>query len=174
VFEPCEKFIPYDEEASSSHLTNVQYPTESSNGSKFLDTHKIGEFDFTQQCAPSPDIFATTFIRGLDEHALLNIDSMGLTYDKALSLPGQVTSSLICDWTDPLTQAFCDEGYPQNFDTADHSQNLELESSSDLQSPVDDFLLAAPSITVAQRWTKVFRTKVISVCIWFSILKVIS
>lgn len=182
AFEHWEDVIPYDEEAShvggSSHLTDVHYPasspqTESSNGSKFLASHKIGGFDYTQQCASSPDIISTIYsvgdTSGLDEYALHNIDSMGLRYDQALSFPGQVTSSLICD-ADPMTQAFCDEDHLQFFDTAIHSQNLELESSSDLQSAVDDFLSAARSTAVAQmRWTKVF-----SVFKWFSIRKVVS
>jgi len=80
-----------------------------------------------------------------------------------------MTSSLICD-TDPMTQAFCDEDHLQFFDTANHSQNLELEASSDLQSAVNDFLSAARSTAVAQmRWTKVF-----SVFKWFSIRKVVN
>ncbi|XP_062168781.1 calmodulin-binding protein 60 A isoform X2 [Alnus glutinosa] len=184
AFEHWEEVIPYDEEASlvggSSHLTDVHYPassprTESSNGSKFLASHKIGGFDYTQQCASSPDIISTIYsvggTSGLDEYALHNIDSMGLRYDQALSFPGQVTSSLICD-TDPMTQAFCDEDHLQFFDTANHSQNLELEASSDLQSAVDDFLSAARSTAVAlaqTRWTKVF-----SVFKWFSIRKVVN
>jgi hypothetical protein len=178
VFEHREKAISYDEEATlvggSSHVTNAHYPTQSSNGSKFLASHKIGEFDYTQQFAPSPPyIFAPIYqdyhVRGLDEYALHNIDSMGLRYDQALSFPGQVTSSLSGDRIDPITQAFCDEDYLQYFDTANYSQNLELESSSDLQSAVDDFLAAARSVAVAQmRWTKVF-----SVYKWFSIRKVL-
>jgi len=76
---------------SSSHLTDVHYPassprTESSNGSKFLASHKIGGFDYTQQCASSPDIISTIYsvggTSGLDEYALHNIDSMGLRYDQ--------------------------------------------------------------------------------------------
>jgi hypothetical protein len=173
--------MSYDEEASladgASHLTDVHYPassprTESSNGSKFLASHKAGGFDYTQ-CASSPDLISTIYSvagsSGLDDYALHNIDSMGLRYDPPLSFPGQVPSSLICD-TDPMTQAFCDEDHLQFFDTAIHSQNLELESSSDLQSAVDNFLSATRSTAVAQmRWTKVF-----SVFKWFSIRKVVN
>jgi hypothetical protein len=181
AFEHSEEVLSYDEEASlagsSSHSTDVHYPansprTESFNGSKFLASHKIGGFDYTQQCASSPDIISTIYSVGgtsdLDEYALHNFDSMGLRYDQALSFPGQVTSSLICD-TDPMTQAFCDEDR-LIFDTAIHTQNLELESSLDLQSAVDNFLSVTRSTAVAQmRWTKVF-----SVFKWFSIRKVVN
>ncbi|XP_059442349.1 calmodulin-binding protein 60 A isoform X2 [Corylus avellana] len=182
AFEHWGEVMSYDEEASleggSSHLTDVHYPassprTESSNGSKFLASHKIGGFDYTQ-CASSPDLISTIYSvagsSGLDDYASLhNIDGMGLRYDPPLSFPGQVPSSLICD-TDPMTQAFCDEDHLQFFDTAIHSHNLELESSSDLQSAVDNFLSVARSTAVAQmRWTKVF-----SVFKWFSIRKVVN
>ncbi|KAE8124168.1 hypothetical protein FH972_019075 [Carpinus fangiana] len=181
AFEHWGEVMSYDEEAllagGTSHLTDVHYPassprTESSNGSKCLASHKAGGFDYTQ-CASSPDLISTIYSvagsSGLDDYALHNIDSMGLRYDPPLSFPGQVPSSLICD-TDPMTQAFCDEDHLQFFDTAIHSQNLELESSSDLQSAVDNFLSATRSAAVAQmRWTKVF-----SVFKWFSIRKVVN
>jgi len=181
AFDHWGEVMSYDEEASladgASHLTDVHYPassprTESSIGSKFLASHKAGGFDYTQ-CASSPDLISTIYSvagsSGLDDYALHNIDSMGLRYDPPLSFPGQVPSSLICD-TDPMTQAFCDEDHLQFFDTAIHSQNLELESSSDLQSAVDNFLSVTRSTAVAQmRWTKVF-----SVFKWFSIRKVVN
>ena len=125
----------YDGEASSSGLANVHYPaslpwTESPNGPKFLASGEIGEFDYTQQYAASPDTFSVW-----DEYGLDNLDSMDLRYDQALSFPDQVTSSLICD-IDPMTLPFCDE---------------------DLQSAVYNFRSSARSTYVAQmRWTKVF------------------
>ncbi|XP_059429875.1 uncharacterized protein LOC132163559 isoform X2 [Corylus avellana] len=121
---------------------------------KFLASGEIGEFDYTQQCAASPDTFSV-----LDEHGLDNLDNMGLRYDQALSFPDQVTSSL------PL----CDEDHPQFIDTAIYFENLELESSWELQCAVDNFLSAARSTAVAQmRWTKVF-----SVFKWFSLQKAV-
>jgi hypothetical protein len=105
-----EQPLSYDGEASSSGLANARYPaslplpwTESPNGPKFLASGEIGEFDYTQQCAHSPDTFSVW-----DEYGLDNLDNMGLRYDQGLSFPNQVTSSLICD-IDPMTLPFCDE-----------------------------------------------------------------
>uniref|UniRef100_A0A2N9F7S6 Integrase catalytic domain-containing protein n=1 Tax=Fagus sylvatica TaxID=28930 RepID=A0A2N9F7S6_FAGSY len=73
AFEHWEDVVSFDDEASlvgsSSHFTNVLYTassprTESSNGSKFLASHKIGGFDYTQQTASSPDIICPSILLG--------------------------------------------------------------------------------------------------------------
>ena len=73
AFEDWEDVVSFDDEASllgsSSHFTNVLYTassprTESSNGSKFLASHKIGGFDYTQQTAYSPDIISSIYSVG--------------------------------------------------------------------------------------------------------------
>ncbi|XP_035542766.1 calmodulin-binding protein 60 A-like isoform X3 [Juglans regia] len=184
AFEHRGEVITFDDEASlvggSSQLTNVLYAvnsprTESSNGSKFLASHKIGGFDYTQQSASSPDIISSIYsvgsTSGLDDYALPSIDGMGLRYDQALSFPGQVTNSLICD-TAPMSQAFCDEDHLQFFDTDLNPPNLV--SQSDLQNAVDNFLLARSTPVAAvgkaqRRWTKLF-----SVLKWFSIRRTVA
>ena len=64
AFEHWGEVVSFDDEASivgsSSHLTNILYTsssprTESSNGCKFLASHKIAGFDYAQQSASSPD-----------------------------------------------------------------------------------------------------------------------
>ena len=105
-----ERPLSYDGEASSSHLGNVPYPaslpwTDSPNGPKFLASGETSGFDYTQQCAASPDTSVW------DEYG------MGLRYDQASSFPDQVTNSLICD-LDPMNQGFGDEDYLQFFTTA--------------------------------------------------------
>ncbi|KAF5459855.1 hypothetical protein F2P56_019768 [Juglans regia] len=178
AFEHCGEVIAFDDEASlvdgSSHMNTVSSPrTESSNGSKLLASHKTSGFDFTQPSASSPDIISSIYSvgvsSGLDDYVLPSIDSMDLRYDhQTLNFPSQVTNSLICD-TEPMSQAFCDEDHLQFFDTDLQSQNLTLQSPSDLQSAVDNFLLARCTAVAAidkaqRRWTKLF-----SVLKWFSI-----
>lgn len=180
AYEHWEEVVSFDDEASlicgSSHFTNVLYSSsspkaESSTGSKFLASQKIGGFDYTQPSASSPDIISSIYsvgaASGLDDFSLHSIDSMGLRYDQTLSFSSEVTNSLICD-TEPMAQAFCDEDHLQFFDTDLQSQNISLESQADLQSAVDGFLLTrstAVAIVKAQRrWRKLF-----SVIKWFSI-----
>nr|POF15738.1 calmodulin-binding protein 60 a [Quercus suber] len=145
----------------SSHLTNILYSsssprTESSNGCKFLASHKIAGFDYAQQSASSPDIISSIYSvggsSGLEDFALHGIDSMGLRYEQALSFPESMNHSF-------------DEDHLNFFDTELLTQSVNLESQSDLQSAVDNFISARAAIGKAQtRWTKLF-----SVLKWFSI-----
>lgn len=183
AFEHWGEVVSFEDEASltggSSHFTNVLYSpsspkAESSTGSKFLASQKIGGFDYTQPSASSPDIISSIYsvgaTSGLDDFSLHSIDSMGLRYDQTLSFASQVTNSLICD-TEPMAQAFCDD--LQFFDADLQSQNISLESQADLQSAVDGFLLTrstAVAIVKAQRrWRKLF-----SVLKWFSIRRTVA
>lgn len=179
AFEHWEEVVSFDDEASlaggTSQFTNVLYSsspkTEGSTGSKILASQKIGGFDYTPPGASSPDIISSIYSVGatssLEDYALHSIDNIGLRYDQTLSFSGQVTNSLICD-SEPMAQAFCDEGHLQFFDADLPSHTISLESQADLQSAVDGFLLtrsAAVSIDKAQRrWTMLF-----SVLKWFSI-----
>lgn len=178
AFEDWGQVIPFDDEASlvggSSHLTSVLCTvnsprTDSSNGSKYLASHKIGGFEYTPPSVSSPDnissIYSVGGSSGLDDYTLPSIDGMGLRYDQALSFPGQVTNSLICD-TEHISQAFYDEDHLQFFDTDLQSQNLNLESPSDLRSALESFLSARSTAVAQRRWTKLF-----SVLKWFSIMK---
>ncbi|GMY24590.1 calmodulin-binding protein 60 A isoform X5 [Fagus crenata] len=179
AFKHWEDVVSFDDEASlvgsSSHFTNVLYTassprTESSNGSKFLASHKIGGFDYTQQTASSPDIISSIYSvggsSGLEDYALHGIDRMGLRYDPALSFPAQVSNSLICD-TESMNNSFCDDDHLHFFDTDLLTQNISLESRSDLQSAVDTFLSTCTAVVAMgkaqRRWTKLF-----SVLQWFS------
>lgn len=146
--------------------------TEISNGSKILASHKMDGADYSQLNAASPDIISSIYsvggVSGLDDYNLID----GLRYDQALSYPGQIANSLICD-TDSISQTFCDEDHLRFFDTDLQSQNLSLESPADLQSAVDGFLMTR-STTLAmgkaqRRWTKLF-----SVLKWFSIRKIVT
>ncbi|XP_059443908.1 uncharacterized protein LOC132175840 isoform X3 [Corylus avellana] len=115
-------------------LANVHYPTslpctESPNGSKFLASGEIGEFDHSQRCALSPDIFSIVCSVGGSS----GLDECGL---QDLSFPG----SMICD-THPMTQTFCGEDSLQDLDT-------------DMQ--VEDYLLPPSTAITQMRWTKVF------------------
>jgi hypothetical protein len=146
-----EKPLSDDGEASSSHSGNVHYPAS------LPRTAEIGEFDHNQQhySAPSPDFVSIIFSVGVPS----GLDECGL---KDLTFPG----SMICD-THPMTQAFSGEDCVQDLDTAMHSKNFQLASSSDPETAFEDYLL--PPTAIAQmRWTKVF-----SVLNWFSILKVV-
>nr|XP_011464525.1 PREDICTED: uncharacterized protein LOC101299477 isoform X2 [Fragaria vesca subsp. vesca] len=184
AFEHWGEVVSFDDEASllgggSSNVANVLQTSSSPrgedfNGSKFLATQKIGGFDYTQPPASSPDIISSIYsvggTSGLDDYALHNIDGMSLRYDQALTFPGQVGNSLICD-PDSIAHAFCDDDHLQFFDTDLQSQNMLPESPADLQSAVDGFLLAQRSTAAVsaidkaqRRWTKLF-----SVLKWFSI-----
>ncbi|KAG8496601.1 hypothetical protein CXB51_007744 [Gossypium anomalum] len=148
-----EEVVSFDDEAS---LTS-SVKGEISNGTKYLASQKMGGFDYAQPSACSPDIISTIYSVGglssLDDYALHG-------YDQALSYPGQVTNSLICD-----TETFCDEDHLRYFDSDLQPQSLGLESQADLQTAVDGFLLQRTVAVQAQRrWTKVF-----SVLKWFSI-----
>ena len=101
AFEHLGEVVSFDEEASivgsSSYLTNAlntaSLPrTESSNGCKFLASHKIGGFDYAQQSA-SYDIDSVGGSSGLEDFALHGIDSMGLRYEQALSFPESMNHS---------------------------------------------------------------------------------
>nr|XP_023908495.1 calmodulin-binding protein 60 A-like isoform X2 [Quercus suber] len=165
AFEHWGEVVSFDDEASivgsSSHLTNILYSsssprTESSNGCKFLASHKIAGFDYAQQSASSPDIISSIYSvggsSGLEDFALHGIDSMGLRYEQALSFPESMNHSF-------------DEDHLNFFDTELLTQSVNLESQSDLQSAVDNFISARAAIGKAQtRWTKLF-----SVLKWFSI-----
>ena len=98
AFEHWGEVVSFDDEASivgsSSHLTNILYTsssprTESSNGCKFLASHKIAGFDYAQQSASSPDIISSIYSvggsSGFDDYDLPNVDGMGLRYEKASS-----------------------------------------------------------------------------------------
>ncbi|MBA0851066.1 hypothetical protein Goshw_012526 [Gossypium schwendimanii] len=151
-----EEVVSFDDEAS---LTS-SVKREMSNGTKYLASQEIRGFDYAQPSASSPDIISTIYSVGglsaLDDYALHG-------YEQALSYPGQVTNSLICD-TD-ITQTFCDEDHLRYFDSDLQPQSLGLESQVDLQTAVDGFLLQRTVAVQAQRrWTKVF-----SVLKWFSI-----
>ncbi|XP_048330907.1 calmodulin-binding protein 60 A isoform X3 [Ziziphus jujuba] len=180
ALEHREDVVPFDDEGSlaggSSQFANTLYSsspkTESSTGSKFLASQKIGGFDYTPPAASSPDIISSMYSVGatssLDDYALHSIDNMGLRYDQTLSFSGQVTNSLICE-SEPMAQAFCDEDHLQFFDADLQSQNICLGSQADLQSAVDGFLLTRSTAVAAvdkaqRRWTKLF-----SVLKWFSI-----
>lgn len=177
AFEHWGEVIIFDDDASltggSPHLTNVLYSsgspmTESSTGSKFLASHKIGAFEYAQSTASSPDIISSIFsvggTSGLDDYALHTIDTMDLRYDQTLNFPGQVTSSLICD-SEPIAQAFCDEDHLQFFDTDLQSQSISLESQADLQSAVDGFMRNTAVAIAQRRWKKLA-----SVLKWFFIM----
>ncbi|XP_023908494.2 calmodulin-binding protein 60 A isoform X1 [Quercus suber] len=165
AFEHWGEVVSFDDEASivgsSSHLTNILYSsgsprTESSNGCKFLASHKIAGFDYAQQSASSPDIISSIYSvggsSGLEDFALHGIDSMGLRYEQALSFPESMNHSF-------------DDDHLNFFDTDLLTQSVNLESQSDLQSAVDNFISARAAIGKAQtRWTKLF-----SVLKWFSI-----
>ncbi|KAB2089617.1 hypothetical protein ERO13_A03G061900v2 [Gossypium hirsutum] len=156
ALQQWEEVVSFDDEAS---LTS-SVKREISNGTKYLASQKIGGFDYAQPSASSPDIISTIYsvggLSGLDDYALHG-------YDQALSYPGQVTNSLICD-TD-ITQTFCDEDHLRYFDSDLQPQSLGLESQADLQTAVEGFLLQRTVAVQAQRrWTKVF-----SVLKWFSI-----
>lgn len=184
AFEHWGEVVSFDDEASlfgggSSNVDNVLQTSSSPrgedfNGSKFLATQKIGGFDYTQPPASSPDIISSIYsvggTSGLDDYALHNIGGMSLRYDQALTFPGQVGNSLICD-PDSIAHAFCDDDHLQFFDTDLQSQNMLPESPADLQNAVDGFLLAQRSTAAVsavdkaqRRWTKLF-----SVLKWFSI-----
>ncbi|XP_020537431.1 calmodulin-binding protein 60 A isoform X2 [Jatropha curcas] len=178
AFEHPGEVISFEDEASlvdgSSHLSNIPYPSssprsESCNGNKPLDSHKMGGFDYAQPNASSPDIISSMYsvggVSGLDDYALPSIENMGLRYDHPLSFSGQVSNHLICD-TDTMTQAFCDDDHLRFFDPAIPSHNLGLEESADLHSAVEGFLLArSTAVAEAQRrWTKIS-----SVLKWFAI-----
>ncbi|KAL5544266.1 hypothetical protein UlMin_008050 [Ulmus minor] len=171
AFEHWQEVECYEDEA---YLTGGSTPctkafcsasspgTEGSTGSKFLASHKIGGFDYTQSNASSPDIISSIYsIAGtsaLDDYPLPSIDSIDLSrYDQALSFPSQVTSSLICD-SEPMNQAFLDEDHLQFFESDLQSQNIILESPADLQSAVDGFLFPRSAMGKAaqRRWTKLF------------------
>lgn len=177
AFEHWGEVIIFDDDASltggSPHLTNVLYSsgspmTESSTGSKFLASHKIGAFEYAQSTASSPDIISSIFsvggTSGLDDYALHTIDTMDLRYDQTLNFPGQVTNSLICD-SEPIAQAFCDEDHLQFFDTDLQSQSISLESQADLQSAVDGFMRNTAVAIAQRRWKKLA-----SVLKWFFIM----
>lgn len=177
AFEHWGEVIIFDDDASltggSPHLTNVLYSsgspmTESSTGSKFLASHKIGAFEYAQSTASSPDIISSIFsvggTSGLDDYALHTIDTMDLRYDQTLNFPGQVTSSLICN-SEPIAQAFCDEDHLQFFDTDLQSQSISLESQADLQSAVDGFMRNTAVAIAQRRWKKLA-----SVLKWFFIM----
>ncbi|EXB42067.1 hypothetical protein L484_006414 [Morus notabilis] len=177
AFEHWGEVIIFDDDASltggSPHLTNVLYSsgspkTESSTGSKYLASHKIGAFEYAQSTASSPDIISSIFsvggTSGLDDYALHTIDTMDLRYDQTLNFPGQVTNSLICD-SEPIVQAFCDEDHLQFFDTDLQSQNISLESPADLQSAVDGFMRTTAGAIAQRRWKKLA-----SVLKWFFIM----
>lgn len=181
AFKHWEEVVSFEDEASltggSSHSSNAlctsSLPmTEISNGSKILASHKMDGADYSQLNAASPDIISSIYsvggVSGLDDYNLID----GLRYDQALSYPGQIANSLICD-TDSISQTFCDEDHLRFFDTDLQSQNLSLESPADLQSAVDGFLMTR-STTLAmgkaqRRWTKLF-----SVLKWFSIRKIVT
>ena len=157
AFKHWGEVISLDDEASiggsSSHLTNVLYTaslprTESSNGCKFLASHKIGGFDYAQQSASSPDIISSIYSvgdsSGLEDYALHGIDSMGLRYEQALSFPESINHSF-------------DDDYLNFFDTDLLTQSVNFESQSDLQiSAVDNFLSARIIGKAQTRWTKLF------------------
>ena len=164
AFEHWGEVVSFDDEASivgsSSHLTNILYTsssprTESSNGCKFLASHKIAGFDYAQQSASSPDIISSIYSvggsSGLEDFALHGIDSMGLRYEQALSFPESMNHSF-------------DDDHLNFFDTDLLTQSVNLESQSDLQSAVDNFMSARAIGKAQTRWTKLF-----SVLKWFSI-----
>ncbi|KAJ6375599.1 hypothetical protein OIU77_000556 [Salix suchowensis] len=185
AFEHWEQVISFDDEASlvggSSQLSDVPYTsssprTENSCGNKFLESQKLGGFDYAQTSASSPDIMSSIYTlgggSGLEDYALQGIESMGLRYDQPMNFPSQASNSLICE-TDSLAQAFCEEEHLRFFDTDLQSQNLGLETQADLQSAVDSFLLARSSVVAAdkaqRRWAKIS-----SVLKWFSIRKLVA
>ncbi|KAJ6387065.1 hypothetical protein OIU78_016899 [Salix suchowensis] len=185
AFEHWEQVISFDDEASlvggSSQLSDVPYTsssprTENSCGNKFLESQKLGGFDYAQTSASSPDIMSSIYTlgggSGLEDYALQGIESMGLRYDQPMNFPSQASNSLICE-TDSLAQAFCEEEHLRFFDTDLQSQNLGLETQADLQSAVDSFLLARSSAVAAdkaqRRWAKIS-----SVLKWFSIRKLVA
>ncbi|XP_065876411.1 calmodulin-binding protein 60 A isoform X2 [Euphorbia lathyris] len=184
AFEHPEEVLSFEDAASlvdgSSNVSNISYPscsprTESSSGNKLLASQKIGGFDYAQ-ANTSPDIISSIYsvgsMSGLDDYALNSIENMGLRYDQTLNFPGQGSNTLICD-TDAMTRAFCDDDHLRFFEPELQSQNLNVETSADLQSALDGFLLArstAVAVDKAQRrWTKIS-----SVLKWFSIRKLVT
>lgn len=164
---------------ASTNPCNTSSPkTEGSNCSRLMASDQVGGFDYVQPSASSPDIISSIYstgdVSGLDDYSLPSIENMTIRYDQALSFPTQVSTSMMCDTT-PITKGFFDEDHLQFFD-ADcplQSQIPNFESSTDLQSAVDSFLLRRSVVynskgNAQRRWTKLF-----SVLKWFAIRKIV-
>ncbi|RVW52810.1 Calmodulin-binding protein 60 A [Vitis vinifera] len=172
AFKRWGEVVSFEDESSltggSSHLTDVHHPssprTESSNGSKFLTSHNIGGFDYPHPSASSPDMIPYS----LDDYPLHTIDNMDLRYDQALSFPGQVTSSMICD-TESMTQAFCDDNHLGFFDDLQSQtkpqSHLQSAVNGDLHSAVSGFLITRSATIEAQRrWRMLVTVMKFSIC----------
>ncbi|GAV71002.1 Calmodulin_bind domain-containing protein, partial [Cephalotus follicularis] len=133
AFEHWEEVVSFDDEASlmgsSSVFTNVLHSSSS----------------------PKMENASGSNMNGLDDYALHGIENMALTYDQP-GFPAHVTNSLMGDM-ESMTQAFCDEDHLRFFNSDLHSQNMNLDSPADLQSAVDDFLLARSTEKAQRRWT---------------------
>ncbi|CAN1132961.1 Calmodulin-binding protein 60 A [Linum perenne] len=168
--------------AASSNLNSVPYSsssskTENSNSSKALALQKVGEFDFAQPSASSPDIVSSLYsvggISNLGEYDFHGIENMGLRYDQTFNFASQVPNPLINE-SDSITQALCDDDHLRFFNDDLQSQNLCLEAQADLQSAVDGFLLARSTAVAIgskaqRRWAKIS-----SVLRWFSVRKLVA
>ncbi|KAK4776839.1 hypothetical protein SAY86_005527 [Trapa natans] len=191
AFQHWEEVVCFDEESSlmggsscvaSTNPCNTSSPkTEGSNYSRLMAaSDQVGGFDYLQLSASSPDIISSIYsagdVSGLDDYAFPSIENMAaIRYDQALSFPTHVSSSsMICDNT-LITQDFFEDDHLQFFDAECPfgSQTPDLESSTDLQSAVDSFMLRRSSNSnntgkAQRRWTKLF-----SILKWFAIRKIV-
>ncbi|KAK4800878.1 hypothetical protein SAY86_021365 [Trapa natans] len=190
AFQQWGEVVCFDEESSlmggsscvaSTTLCNTSSPkTEGSNSSRYMASDRVGGFDYMQPNVSSPDIISSIYSTGdvsaMDDYSFPSIENMALRYDQALCFPTQVSSSMMCDGRS-FAQDFFDSDHLQFFDSDCPLQSQippNFESSADLQSAVDNFLLRhSTTLTnfngnAQRRWTKLF-----SVLKWFSIRKIV-
>ncbi|KAL7161575.1 hypothetical protein ACSBR2_042109 [Camellia fascicularis] len=173
AFKQWEHVVCFEDEASLMNASSCLFDNVLYSDSTMAETsggNKIGEFDYPQAGACSPDIIPSIYsmagVNSLDDFGLHNIDSMDLTYDHDQPF----ANSLICE-TESMTQVFDDDEHLQYFD-ADcplQSQNSGLASQSDLCNAVNGFLLARSAAFAQMRWTKLF-----SVLKWFSVRRIVA